>query len=99
MKIQAFIGSLNSTEAILMIGLAVCNSTNRLSALAFRKICIFVFWSEPKDSYFRVSKLRWGPSISADYFSFIYVGMFSNYRTTNAGTLVFWTVSGSGRRY
>jgi len=33
-----------------------------------------VFWSEPKNSYFHVSKLQWSSSISADYFSFIIRG-------------------------
>jgi hypothetical protein len=43
LKSQAFTSSLILTEAILMIGLAVCNSTNVMSAHTFRRIGIFVF--------------------------------------------------------
>jgi hypothetical protein len=45
LKSQAFTSSLILTEAILIIGLVVCNSTNVISAHTFRRISIFVFYS------------------------------------------------------
>jgi hypothetical protein len=56
LKLQAFIGSLISTEAILIIGLAVYNSMNVMSAHTFRKFCIFVCF-EVIMEFFDLSRL------------------------------------------